>query len=138
MDPLIRDITIALISAVLGGGLLTGVAGLWKARQESKRVGTDLNSISIASAEHALIMLKSALEEAEKDLKVLRRERDEERERHRVETFEARERHRVELVERDRRITELEEDLRRLSGLFHDVSNQLSRVLKKAQEAQES
>lgn len=119
-----NETIIALISAVVGGGFLSGLAGLWKARLDSKRVHVDLNSVTISSAEHVLLMLKTALEEAEKDIIELKRERDFERERHRKES-----------EEKDRRIVELENNLKHISTLFQEVSDQLTRVLQTAKDA---
>lgn len=119
-----REYLIAIVSALLGGGLLTGVAGIWKARQESKKVPSDLNSLSISSAERALVMLKTLLDEKEEDLIKLRRERDEERERHRHESHQ-----------KDQRILALEADIKHLAILFNEVSEKLAKVLLLAKEA---
>jgi len=119
-----REYLIAVISALLGGGLLTGVAGIWKAKQEAKKVPGDLSSLSISSAERALLMLKILLDEKEEDLIQLRKERDEERERHKVESRE-----------KDKRIADLEADIKHLALLFNEVSAKLAKVLLLAREA---
>jgi hypothetical protein len=121
-----ETLIVALVSAILGGGLFTGLASIIKAKAETKRIPLDLNSLSIGTAERALLMLKTALDEAEEKILQLKQERDDDRQRHLVES-----------AEKDRRITELETDLRNFLLQFNDVQKTLTRVLKTAEEAKD-
>jgi len=105
-----ETLIVALVSAILGGGLFTGLASIWKARSESKRTPLDLSSI----------------DEAEEKIIQLKEERDSDREKHMRES-----------AEKDRRITELETDLRNFLLQFNDVQKTLTRVLKTAEEAKD-
>lgn len=107
------EIIITSIVALLGGGLLGGLASIWKAKQEAKKSPIDITSVTIGSAERALIMLKTLLDEAEKDIIELRAENK----------------------AKDEKIRELEESLRHLEQMFNEVSEKLVRVLKTAEEA---
>lgn len=106
---------VTLIVGVLGGSLITGLAALIKAKQESKKLPIDLNSISIGSAERALVMLKSLLDEAEERIIELKKEGE----------------------DKDRRIRELESDLQSFRVQFLEVQATLYRVLKTAEQAKD-
>lgn len=113
------QIVVAVISVILGGGLFQGGAAIWKARQESKKVPIDLNSISIGSAERALLMLKTLLDEAQEKIIELKNER-----------AEMVAEHKEQINGKNERISELELEVRVLTGKVNEAWDNLARALK--------
>ncbi len=125
------QIVVAVISAVLGGGLFSGAAAVWQARQASKKVPADLNSTSIGSAERALMMLKIALDEAEERIVELKAERDELKEELRTSSAD----HRIEIENKIQRIKELEDELRTLRDELNNMRITVNTLWREANEA---
>lgn len=123
-------IIVALISVILGGGLFQGISSIWKSRQEAKKVPIDLNSISIGSAERALVMLQTLLDEAQEKIAELKTERAELIAAHKEQMDEKNHQHREEMNEKNHRIHELEIEVRELTDKVNEAWENLARALK--------
>lgn len=120
------DLLTIVVSALVGGGLATGIATLVKAFGEKKKVPIDITVTSLGGAEKALLVMKSILDEAEERIAALK-----------VEMAEERVRHRGELEAKDREIHDLQDSLQTIRQQFNNLAAQLDRIQREAQAVQD-
>ena len=120
------DLLSMLISAIVGGGLATGLASLLRALSEQKKVPADINLTVLGGAEKALQVMKAALDEAEERLVQLK-----------AEMLEERQRHREDLKAKDAEIRNLQENIHIIREQFNNLAIQLDRLQREAQEVRD-
>ena len=119
------DLLPLFISAIVGGGLATGLAALIGAFNERKKVPVDITMTSLGGAEKALLVMKSFLDEAEERIAALKSEMAEDRLRFRTE-----------LASKDQEIASLTENIRMIRQQFNELAAQLDRIQRSAQAVQ--
>lgn len=123
------DLLPLVISAIVGAGGFAGLATLYKAFIERKKVPADISLTSLGGAEKALLMMKSLLDEAQERMQQLKAEMTEERQRFQHE----RERYRGELEAKDREMQTLQTNMQILRDQFTSLARQLDRLQQEAQ-----
>lgn len=115
-----------IISALVGAGGLAGIATLYKAFVERKKVPADINLTVLGGAEKALLVMKSALDDAEERIIQLKAEMQEERQHHRAQ-----------MEFKDREIQTLQSNIQTLRTQFNDLVRQLDRIQVEVQAVQD-
>ena len=117
------DIFPHIISAIIGAGGLAGIATLFKAITERKKVPVDITLASLGGAEKALLVMKTFLDEAEEKIESLK-----------AEMVEGEIRHKAEIQRKDEEIVRLQEGLQALRVQFNQLASQLDRIQRQAEE----
>lgn len=116
------DLLQVIVSAIVGGGLATGLATLMRAFTEKKKVPADINLTVLGGAEKALQVMKAALDDAEKRIAELKAEMAEERQIHRQA-----------LAVKDAEIRNLQENIQIIREQFNSLADRLDRLQREAQ-----
>jgi DNA repair exonuclease SbcCD ATPase subunit len=120
------DLLPLFVSAIVGGGLATGLAALIGAFNERKKVPVDITMTSLGGAEKALLVMKSFLDEAEERIAALK-----------AEMVEDRLRFRSELAYKDQEIVNLQSNIQMIRSQFNELAAQLDRIQRQAQAVQD-